>query len=70
MSTEFITADIAKSLDLDEYANRVGSIDLDGLTIGVVVKQARVRFGHLDLLVTPREGSGERWIESRRVALK
>lgn len=68
--SDFITADIAKSLNLDEMADRTGTIELDGLVVGIIVKKARVRFGHLDLLVTPQHGSGERWIESRRISLK
>jgi hypothetical protein len=65
----FINAERAKTIDLDDYVDRMGTVDLDGLTVGVTIKEARVRFGHLDLLVVPREGRGERWVESRRVRL-
>lgn len=67
--TPFINAERAKSIDLDFYVGRKGTIDLDGLSVGITVKEARVRFGHLDLLVTPLIGTGERWIESRRIGL-
>jgi len=39
------------------------------LTVGVRVKDARVRFGHTDFLVSPLSGSGEVWVESDRVTL-
>lgn len=67
--SEFINAEKAKNIDLTEYHNRTGSITLDGLTVGITVTDARVRFGHLDLLVTPTAGSGQKWIESRRITL-
>lgn len=69
--TEFITADKARTLDLNEYRGRQGSIAIDGgLSVTIRVEDARVRFGHLDLLVTPIMGSGKKWIESRRVSLE
>lgn len=67
--TTFITAERAKNLDLTTYVGRKGTINMDGLSVGIEVKEARVRFGHLDLLVTPLIGSGERWIESQRLSL-
>lgn len=68
--TDFITAEKAKTLDLNEYRGRNGTITIDGLTVGVEIKDARVRFGHLDLLVTPKDGGGQKWIESRRVEIR
>jgi hypothetical protein len=65
--SEFITAEKAKTINLSEYRGRTGKISLDGLHVGVKIADARVRFGHLDLLVTPVNGDGEKWIESRRV---
>jgi hypothetical protein len=40
---------------------------LDDLTVGVNITDARVRFGHIDLLVEPINGSGEKWVEKHRV---
>ena len=40
---------------------------MEGLTVGVKITDVRVRFGHLDLLVKPLNGSGERWVEQHRV---
>jgi hypothetical protein len=64
----FVTADKAKKLDLNTYRDTKGTFSIDGLTVGVNIKEARVRFGHIDLLVTPIDGFGERWIESTRIA--
>lgn len=55
--------------DLDSFVNRTGNFDTDGLSFGIRVVKARLRFGHLDLLVTPIFGEGERWVEQHRVDL-
>lgn len=68
--TDFINAEKAKTINLSEYRDRKGTISMDGLEVGVNVTDARVRFGHLDLLVTPVAGNGHKWIESRRVTLR
>lgn len=51
------------------YPGNKGTVEFDGLTFVVVIKDARKRFGHLDFLVTPEHGTGERWIQSNRVRL-
>lgn len=68
--SDFINAEKAKTLDLNDYRNKQGIITLDGLRVAVDIKDARVRFGHLDLLVTPTLGTGEKWMESRRVEIR
>ena len=54
---------------LDTYNDRTGNMALGGLTFRVRVIRARTRYGHLDLLVTPISGDGERWVENHRVTL-
>ena len=56
-----------KDIDLQSYENKEGLISINELAVGVTIKSARIRFGHLDLLVTPVTGSGEKWMESHRV---
>jgi hypothetical protein len=68
--SEFINAEKAKTLDLNDYRDKQGVISIDGLQVAVDIKDARVRFGHLDLLVTPTLGAGEKWMESRRVIIR
>jgi hypothetical protein len=46
---------------------KTGLMTLDDLTVGVNITDARVRFGHIDLLVEPINGSGEKWVEKHRV---
>jgi hypothetical protein len=55
--------------DLATYRGRVGLVNVDDLKVEVRVTDARLRFGHLDLLVTPVAGQGERWIEQHRIEL-
>ena len=58
-----------ESPDLASYRDRLGTLTVDSLQVQVKVTDARMRFGHLDLLVTPVAGTGERWIEQHRVDL-
>ncbi len=53
-------------------ANRgkLGMVKLDDLIFGVTIKDARFRFGHLDYLIEPLNGSGEQWVENHRVEIK
>ena len=56
--------------DLNAYIGKTGQVDLDGLTVQVKVTDARVRFGHTDLLLTPVAGTGSRWTCADRVRLR
>ncbi len=40
----------------------IGNIYLDGLTVRVRVLDAKTVVGRIEVLVTPIEGSGERWV--------
>lgn len=55
--------------DLAGFIGRKGQIDLGSLTVDVSVRNARHRYGHVDLLISPNAGSGEQWVEGRRVKL-
>lgn len=56
-------------INLGAYRGVYGRIEDNGLTFDVRVNQARVRFGHLDLLCTPLAGDGERWVEYKNIVL-
>lgn len=56
-----------KDIDLRSFEEKTGYVSINDLSVGVVIKSARIRFGHLDLLVTPISGHGEKWMESHRV---
>lgn len=49
---------------------KIGVVTLDELTFGVVIKDARFRFGHLDYLVEPLNGKGTKWVENHKVEIK
>ena len=59
-----------EELNPQRYKGEVGTVSMEGLTVGVKIADVRVRFGHLDLLVKPLNGSGERWVEQHRVLVK
>ena len=64
-----VAAPKPNEVDLASFAGRSGSIDFHGLSIRVRVLEARRRFGHIDFLLTPEAGEGERWMEHHRVSL-
>lgn len=49
---------------------KIGIVTLDELQFGVIIKDARVRFGHLDYLIAPLSGEGVKWVENHRVTIK
>jgi len=56
-------------INYEAYKGLSGAITENGLTVNVHIVDARRRYGHLDLLVVPKDGSGERWMERKNVAL-
>lgn len=56
-------------INYEAYKGLDGTIEENGLTIDVRVVDARRRYGHLDLLVVPKSGSGERWTERKNIVL-
>ncbi len=56
-------------IDFDAYIGLDAIYHVDDLQFNMTVKSSRQRFGHLDLLVTPVEGAGERWVELKNLVL-
>lgn len=56
-------------VDLTAFRKKVGVMTVADLKVKVKVVDARLRFGHLDLLVTPVSGDGKQWVEQHRVDL-
>lgn len=44
-----------------------GKMSVEDLAVGVQIKDVRRRFGHIDVLVQPLNGTGEQWVEKHRV---
>jgi hypothetical protein len=42
---------------------------IDTLAFEVEIKDARIRFGRLDFLVSPNSGNGQKWVEQHKVAI-
>lgn len=57
------------SIDLAAYKGLQGEITQNNLNIHVKIKDARVRYGHLDLCVTPVSGSGTVWVERKNIVI-
>jgi len=57
------------SIDFAAYKGLEGEITQNNLTINVVIKDARIRYGHLDLCVTPVAGSGNVWVERKNIVI-
>jgi len=58
-----------KPIDLTTYKGLPATISVDTLSFGVVIKDARIRFGRLDLLVVPNSGEGQKWVEQHKVSI-
>lgn len=57
-------------VDLDAYRQIPAKYSIDGLDIDVTITDARTRFGHLDLLISPTSGSGEKWVERKNLEIR
>jgi len=57
------------SIDLAAYKGLEGEIAQNNLTVRVKIKDARIRYGHLDLCVTPLAGSGHVWVERKNIVI-
>ena len=44
-----------------------GKMLIEDLAVGVQIKDVRRRFGHIDVLVQPLNGTGEQWVEKHRI---
>jgi hypothetical protein len=56
-------------IDLDAYKGLTGTIESNNLKIDVKINNARVRYGHLDLNVSPMSGAGEVWVERKNIEI-
>lgn len=56
-------------IDLAAYKGKSGRIKENNLTIDVTIVDARRRYGHLDLNVTPISGSGNVWVERKNIEI-
>jgi len=56
------------SVNFNAYRGLTASFEpIEGINVNVTITDARQRFGHLDLLVTPISGSGSKWIEHKNI---
>ena len=56
-------------IDYEVYKGLTASVEETGLIVDVRIVDTRRRYGHLDFLVVPVSGSGERWTEFKNVTL-
>lgn len=54
-------------IDFEAYVGLDAFYHVDGLAFQMRIVGSRQRFGHLDLMVTPIAGSGERWVELKNL---
>lgn len=57
-------------IDFGAYKGKKGRIKENNLTIDVKIIDARRRYGHLDLRVTPISGEGEVWVERKNIFIE
>ncbi len=56
-------------IDFDAYKGLHATYRTGDLDFGVTILDSRQRFGHLDLLVTPANGAGDRWVEFKNLTI-
>jgi hypothetical protein len=56
-------------IDLDAYTGLTGTIVANNLKVDVRIQKARVRYGHLDLNVSPISGTGNVWVERKNIVI-
>lgn len=54
-------------MNLQSLIGTIGTLTVGQLDVNVKVVDVRVRFGHVDLLVEPTNGSGTEWVEKHRI---
>jgi len=54
-------------VDTDAYKGLEATIKVKNLNVNVIIDDARIRYGHLDLHVTPISGTGGMWIERKNI---
>lgn len=56
-------------VDLSAYEGLSGVITANNLKIDVRINKARIRYGHLDLNVSPASGTGTVWVERKNIEI-
>jgi hypothetical protein len=56
-------------IDFDASKGLYATYNTGELDFLVTILDSRQRFGHLDLLITPRHGAGERWTEFKNLVI-
>lgn len=56
-------------VDTAAYVGLDGVITANSLEVNVNITAARIRYGHLDLQVTPKNGTGAVWIERKNISI-
>ncbi len=56
-------------IDFDAYKGLNATYRTGELDFEVTILDSRQRFGHLDLLITPAHGAGERWTEFKNLTI-
>ena len=56
-------------VDTNAYIGLDVSITANSLSVDVKIISARIRYGHLDLRVTPIAGAGDVWVERKNITI-
>jgi len=56
-------------IDFDAYRGLTATYRTQGLEFEVEIIDSRQRFGHLDLLIVPARGTGQRWTEFKNLVI-
>jgi hypothetical protein len=65
-----VARDNSGKVNYEAYKNCRGFITENGLDFPIVISSARYRYGHLELWVTPENGTGARWVQRTNIRLE
>lgn len=57
-------------VDTNAYKGLKGTISIKNLQVDVIINDARIRYGHLDLFVAPVSGTGTMWVERKNIDIE
>lgn len=55
--------------ELAAYVGKSATLESEGVSIPVTIKDARESYGRIDVLVSPTQGEGETWVDVKRVRM-
>ena len=60
---------VAELDSLQHLKGKIGTIDVETMKVAVQIMELRRRFVHIDALVKPEAGTGDKWVALHKVKI-